>query len=414
MYIDDAKPRALKCRACDKASLSVFLDLGVQPVANALLDRDDLGGPESRYPLQLAFCRNCALVQVTYCLPAETLFGRNYPYYSSFSPAVLAHSREHALSVLAERKLSSESLVVEVASNDGYLLQNFVAHGVPVLGIDPAEGPVAAAREIGVNTEQAYFGADLARKLAAEGRRADVLFANNVIAHVDDIHDFVEGMAALLKKDGVALLEFAYLRDMIEKCEFDTIYHEHLFYHSLTALGPIFEAHGLFLNDAQRLPIHGGSLRIRLSKVEGKTERLNELLREEAALGMNALPYYLSFAARVTQKCEDIVTLMRGIRGRGARIAAYGAAAKGATLLNYANIGPDLLDYVVDRNTHKVGKYMPGVKLPIRPVDCLTEDAPDYVLVLAWNFGAEIMEQNAGFMHMGGRFIMPLPHLQVI
>jgi hypothetical protein len=260
---------------------------------------------------------------------------------------------------------------------------------------------------------EAYFGADLARTLAAEGKKADVMIANNVAAHVDRINDFIEGFAILLKDDGFARFEFAYLRDLIEKCEFDTIYHEHLFYHSIIALDSLFGRHGLYLNDAERLSIHGGSLRITVSKRPGESARLTALRQEEKQLGMGELAYYRSFSGRVEKLRQRLAALLEGERAKGARLAAYGAAAKGATLLNYMSLAPGAIEYVVDRNPHKVGKYMPGVRLPIRAVESLTEDKPDYVLILAWNFAAEIMEQNRDYVRSGGRFILPAPEPRI-
>ena len=399
----------IKCRSCLASNLDVFLDLGAQPIANALLDKEMLADSEPRFPLQLAFCQACGLVQVTETIPADVLFRHDYPYYSSFSPALLAHSRDHVRAILAEGRLDRQSLVVEVGSNDGYLLQYFVEAGVPVLGVDPAAGPVAAARERGIPTIEGFFNTRLARQLVAEGSRADVIIANNVAAHVDAINDFIAGFAILLAKNGIAQLEFAYLREMIEKCEFDTIYHEHLFYHSLTALEPLFARHGLYLNDAERLKIHGGSLRITVGRTPEKSERLKALRREEEALGMSALTYYRSFSSRTEQLRERLVSLVHKERAAGARFAAYGAAAKGATLLNYVRFEPGTIEYVVDRNPHKVGKYMPGVRLPIRAVYDLLIDRPDYVLILAWNFASEIIEQNREYVERGGRFIVPLP-----
>ena len=296
--------RLAACRSCGGSHLTTFLDLGSQPIANALIDEKHLRYSEPSFPLELAFCHDCALVQVTETIAPDVLFGHDYPYYSSVSPTLLAHSRKHVQRILSERELDADSLVVEVASNDGYLLSNFVEAGVPVLGIDPATGPVAAARERGVSTMQAYFGADLAQELAAR-QRADVMIANNVAAHVDLINDFIAGFAILLKDDGFARLEVAYLRDLIEKCEFDTIYHEHLFYHSITALEPLLSRHGLYLNDAERIDIHGGSLRITMSKKPGRSARLEELQREEATLRIGDLSYYLTFGARVEQLRQD-------------------------------------------------------------------------------------------------------------
>jgi hypothetical protein len=403
------------CRSCSGASLTTFLDLGCQPIANALLEGRQLEEPEPSFPLELAFCHDCGLVQVTETIPPDVLFGRDYPYFSSFSPALLAHSRQHVRQILAESSLGPESLIVEVASNDGYLLSNFIAAGIPVFGIDPAAGPVAAARQRGVPTLQAFFGARLARKLAAEGKRADVMIANNVAAHVDQINDFIEGFAILLKDDGFARLEVAYLRDMIEKCEFDTVYHEHLFYWSIAAMDGLLARHGLHLNDAERLPIHGGSIRLTTSKKPGQSERLKGLLAEEASVGMGDLSYYRSFAAHVEQLRQALHASVLQIRSEGARLAAYGAAAKGATLLNYMKFEDGVVEYVVDRNPQKVGKYLPGVRVPIRPVETLTLDRPDYVLVLAWNFATEIIQQNQEYARMGGQFILPVaerPSLQ--
>jgi len=396
------------CRSCSNRHLTVFLDLGRQPLANALLDERELEQVEPRFPLQLAFCHDCGLVQVTETIPPDVLFGRDYPYFSSFSPALVRHSREHVQHILQERPLGPASLVVEVGSNDGYLLKNFVAAGIPVLGIDPATGPVVSARQRGVPTLQTFFGAALARELAAEGRRADVIMANNVAAHVDGINDFIEGFAILLKDDGVARIEVAYLRDMIEKCEFDTVYHEHLFYWSISAMERLVARHGLQLNDAERLPIHGGSIRFNLSRRPGTSRRLEALLAEEAALGMADIGYYASFAARVEELRSALHESVRQIRAGGHRLAAYGAAAKGATLLNYMEFKPGVIEYVVDRNPAKVGKYLPGVKLPIRPVETLAQDKPDYVLVLAWNFAREIIGQNQDYTSAGGKFILPV------
>lgn len=400
--------RLIRCRSCSGQHLTTFLDLGSQPIANALLDEQHLRDPEPCFPLELAFCHDCSLVQVTESIEAEVLFGHDYPYYSSFSPALLAHSRDHVLGILEERTLGADNLIVEVASNDGYLLKNFVDAGVPVLGIDPASGPVTAARERGVPTMQAFFGTKLARELAAKGQQADVMIANNVAAHVDSINEFIGGFAILLKEDGFARLEVAYLRDLIERCEFDTVYHEHLFYHSITALEPLFARHGLHVNDAERLGIHGGSLRITVSKRPGRSERLVALQQEEAALGMGEIDYYQSFAGRVEQQREALNKAVQEKHLQGARLAAYGAAAKGATLLNFMRFDPGVVEYVVDRNPAKVGKYMPGVKLPIRPVDTLTRDRPDYVLILAWNFATEIIQQSHEYARLGGQFILPV------
>ena len=396
------------CRACFGTRLEIFLDLGAQPLANALLEERELDDPEPRFPLQLAFCHDCDLVQVTETIPPDVLFGRNYPYYSSFSPALLEHSREHVARILQERPLGSGSLVVEVASNDGYLLQSFVAAGIPVLGIDPAAGPVASARKRGVPTVQAFFGAEGARARAAPGPPPHLIIDKNEAPPVDTINDFIDGFEILLDDDGIARLEVAYLRDMIEKTEFDTVYHEHLFYWSILAMERLVSRHGLCLNDAERLPIHGGSIRLTLSKRRGRSKRLEALLAEEADLGMGDIAYYRSFTARVEEMRARLRDSIGQLRAGGSRLAAYGAAAKGATLLNYMKFEPGVIEYVVDRNPAKVGKYLPGVKLPIRAVETLTRDRPDYVLVLAWNFAKEIIRQNQDYASLGGKFILPV------
>ncbi len=396
-----------RCRSCASTNLTVFLDLGDQPIANALLEERQLDAVEPRFPLQLAFCGDCALVQVTETIAPDVLFGHDYPYYSSYSPALLAHSENHVSRILDERPLGASSLVVEVASNDGYLLGNFVKAGVPVLGIDPAAGPVEAALKRGIPTWQAFFGADLARDLVASGKQADVLIANNVAAHVDSINDFIEGIAIVLKDDGFARIEVAYLRDLIEKCEFDTVYHEHLFYHSVTAFEPLLRRHGLYLNDVERIAIHGGSIRLTASKHPGRSTRLEELLAEESALGMSEIYYYRSFAERAEGTRRRLREWIGRKHDDGARLAGYGAAAKGATLLNYVGFEPGTVEYVVDKNPAKVGKYMPGVKLPIRGVETLLVDRPHFLLLLAWNFAAEIMRDNREYIELGGRFILP-------
>jgi C-methyltransferase-like protein/putative zinc binding protein/methyltransferase family protein len=406
--------RLIHCRSCGSSSLHLILDLGLQPLANALVEPSNVGQPEDKFPLEVIFCESCSLVQVSETIPPEVLFGRDYPYFSSFLPELLEHSRHHALALLQTYALGRDSLVVEVASNDGYLLKNFLAAGVPVLGIDPAQGPAQAARDIGVETLQAFFGADTANQLVAEGKRADVMLANNVLAHVENINAFVAGFAILLADDGVAEFEFPYLRDLIDAGAFDTIYHEHVFYYSLRALDPLFERHGLHLNDVQRIGIHGGSLRLTVGRKPGKTSRLEAMMREEAELGMSTLQYYKGFGQRVAELRDELRGLLHGLVAKGERVAAYGAAAKGATLLNFAGIDGDVIDYVVDRNPHKVGRYMPGLRIPVRPVEALATDRPDYLLILAWNFGAEIMTQQCSFAEAGGKFILPIPRAVIV
>jgi SAM-dependent methyltransferase len=397
------------CRSCSGDDLRIILDLGSQPVANALISADELGHKEVRFPLAVAFCPACALLQVTETVPADVLYRRDYPYFSSSSPALLKHSAEHVESLIGKYELGSASFVVEVASNDGYLLRNFAARGIACLGIDPADGPVARANAIGVPTIHDFFGARCAEKLASEGKLADIVIANNVVAHVDDINDFVAGFARLLKPTGRAVFEFAYAVDMIEHCEFDTIYHEHLFYHTLHGLTPLFTRHGLYLNDVERLPIHGGSLRVTVSRTPARSEELNALFAHEAALGVDKVSFYDDFADRVRALRDSLAGLLVSEKAKGKRIACYGAAAKGATLVNYLDLGERFFEFVADANAYKQGKYMPGQHIPIRDPNQLMADQPDYVLLLVWNFAGEVMRQQATYRERGGSFIIPVP-----
>jgi SAM-dependent methyltransferase len=346
---------------------------------------------------------------VTETVPPYVLYRREYPYFSSSSPALLKHSAEHVEALVGKYQLGSSSLVVEVASNDGYLLRNFVDRKIDCLGIDPADGPVARANAIGVPTIHDFFGSRCAEKLVSDGNLADVVIANNVLAHVDDINDFVAGFARLLKPTGVAVFEFAYALDMIENCEFDTIYHEHLFYHTLHGLTPLFKRHALYLNDVERLPIHGGSLRLTVSRTPARTEELDTLLAREAALGVDKVSFYSNFADRVIALRGSLADLLVSERAKGKRIACYGAAAKGATLVNYLDLGERFFEFVADANAYKQGKYMPGQRIPIRHPDELLAEQPDYVLLLVWNFAGEVMRQQATYRERGGSFIIPVP-----
>jgi SAM-dependent methyltransferase len=401
-----------RCRSCGAPAGAPFLDLGEMPLADALVDpaHPDV---EDRFPLAVAVCGECSLVQITEEVPPERLFVENYLYYSSFSPALLEHARRHAESLVSSRGLDGRSLVVEVASNDGYLLRNFAARGIPVLGIDPAPGQAAAAEAAGIPTRREFFGPDLARELRRE-RAADVIVANNVMAHTPDPNGFVEGIARLLADDGVATIENAYVRDLVERCEFDTIYHEHFSYFSCTAVDRLMRRHGLHLVDVEHLSIHGGSLRFHVAKHAARSERVEGMLRAEAEAGVPSPAFYSAFAERVERLRGELTALLRGLRDAGASIAAYGAAAKGATLLNYAGIGTDLVDFVVDRNVHKHGLLMPGVRIPIAAPERLLADRPDYVLLLAWNFRDEILEQQRMYRAAGGRFVVPVPAPEVV
>ena len=397
------------CRSCAHIGLKPILDLGLMPLSDRLLTDSQLREPEDKYPLEVACCPECSLVQILQTVPPEKLFCEDYPYYSSFSDTLLEHSRRNVLSLIESRRLNSNSFVVELASNDGYLLKNYVDSGIPCLGIDPAEGPARAAEKIGVPTLCDFFSQELAERLVNEGRRADVIHANNVLAHVADTNGFVEGIRILLKDNGMAVIEVPYVRDLIDNCQFDTIYHEHLCYFSVTSLNRLSRRHRLFLNGVTRLSIHGGSLRLYVEPREQVGDSVRELLAQEAQTGVDQHSYYTRFSKDVESIRKSVQELLYGLKKEGKRIAAYGAAAKGAIMLNYIDAGPDLIDFVVDRNVHKQGKYMPGAHIPICDPCRLLQDMPDYVIILPWNFKDEILSQQSAFREKGGKFIIPVP-----
>jgi hypothetical protein len=404
---------ARACRSCGSTDLVEILPFGAMPIADRLVAPDD-AAEEFVAPLTLMHCNGCALCQIRETVAPRVLFGPDYPYYSSVSRALMKHFGDSARAIVARRGLGPDDLVIEAASNDGYMLRVFHEAGVPVLGIDPADGPVAAARKQGIETIHDFFTSALARRLVGEGRRASVFLANNVLAHVEDVNDFVAGVAALLTDDGMAVIEAPYLIDLVDTGAFDTIYHQHLLYLSLTALVPLFERHGLHLNDVERTWVHGGSLRLFVTREAGQSERLAGLLAEEDARGIRKAEFYRPFVERIAKMREETRAALARLRQEGARVAGYGAAAKATTLLHYFGLDRNDLDFIVDKSPWKQGLAMPVTRIPILPPTALAEARPEAVLLLAWNFADEIISENSAFLEAGGRFIVPVPQLREV
>lgn len=400
------------CRGCGATHMSSVLDLGVVPLANSLLE--DQYQPEDSFPLALFFCPDCQLVQIAETVAPERLFS-HYLYASSFSDTMLTHALTLVENLIKKYRLDSSSHIVEIASNDGYLLKNYRVHNIPVLGIEPAENIAALAQKAGVATRCAFFTAAFAKQLAYEGGMADIIHAHNVFAHVPDPNDLLEGVCTLLKPGGVCVIEAPYLCDLIDKLEFDTIYHEHFSYFCLSAVVKLAERHGLCVIDAEPVAIHGGSLRYTLAHSGAAIhQNVRVLLQQEHEKDVHLARYYQDFAQRVWQRKRELLDLLQKLKVGGARIAAYGASAKGSTLMNAFGIGADLIDFLVDRSTLKQGRFTPGNRLSILPTEALAERGPDYVLLLTWNFAHEILSQQAAYRAGGGKFIVPLPELKVI
>jgi len=405
------------CRFCGANLDHIVLDLGEQPLANSFLKESDLARAEPKFRLRVRVCDNCLLVQTDTVVPPETIFS-DYVYFSSYSNAWLAHAKAYSEAMIARFALGPQSRVVEVASNDGYLLKNFVARGIPCLGIEPAENVAEVARAAGVPTDAIFLGEETARQTAAKFGAANLVAANNVLAHVPNINDFVAGLRELLAPDGVLTIEAPHLLRLIQDVQFDTIYHEHFFYFSLAAIERVFAAHGLRAFDVERLSTHGGSLRIFAERADNRTPRgesdaLRQLRAAERDAGVQRKDYYDGFTRRVAATIESVRAFLKQAHAEAKTIVAYGAAAKGNTLLNACGATRADIAYAVDRNPHKQGLFLPGTHLPVYAPEKIAETRPDYVLILPWNLKEEIVQQLKPIAAWGGKFAVPIPELSV-
>ena len=407
----------MKCRHCAAALLLPLIDLGSSPPSNAYLTEATLRAPETWFPLRVLVCTHCWLVQTEDHAGRESLFAHDYAYFSSFATSWLAHAERYVADMVLRYGLCSSSRVAEVAANDGYLLQYVAARSIPCYGIEPTASTAAAARAKGIDIVAEFFGVELAKQLAGEDRQADLIVANNVLAHVPDINDFVAGFAVLLKPNGVATFEFPHLVRLVAENQFDTIYHEHYSYLSLTAVRGIFAANGLTVFDVEELPTHGGSLRVHACRSDGVARgvasRVNQQLEAERQAGVANEDFYADLQPRAEQAKNDLLAFLIEARRTGKKVGAYGAAAKGNTLLNFAGVRPDLLPWVADRNPAKQGKYLPGSRIPIRTEDVIRVERPDFVLVLPWNLQQEVIAQTDYIREWGGQYVIAVPYLNL-
>ena len=407
----------MNCRHCNATLTLPLIDLGFAPPSNAYLSEKQLQQPEKKYPLRVLVCQTCWLAQTEDFAQAHELFDADYAYFSSFSSTWLEHAKRYANEMSARFNLGSSSHVVEIAANDGYLLQYFKAANIPCTGVEPTASTASAARAKGIHIVQEFFGVALANTLVSQGKQADLTAANNVLAHVPDINDFVAGFTVLLKPTGVATFEFPHLMQLMALNQFDTIYHEHFSYLSLTAVQRIFAANGLTICDVEEHPTHGGSLRVFAQRSDtGKqpiSDRVAKMLRAEDAIGIQTEKYYLAFQVRAEKVKDDFVNFLADAKRQGKTVAAYGAAAKGNTLMNFAELGSDLIQYVVDKNQAKQGKFMPGSRIPIVSPEALHSQRPDYLVILPWNIADEVTQQNAALAKLGTQFVTAVPKLEI-
>ena len=406
-----------KCRFCSEGLDLTFADLGTSPLSNSFLKKFNLNKKESIFPLHAYVCRNCFLVQLEEFKSPDKIFN-DYAYFSSYSETWITHAKEYVNNIVKRFNFNHNNFVIEIASNDGYLLQNFQKKNIPCLGVEPAENVAEEAKKKGIKTLVKFFGKDTAKDISINQRKADLLLGNNVLAHVPDINNFVEGMKILLNSDGIITMEFPHLMQLIEKNQFDTIYHEHFSYLSLYTVIQIFEKYNLKIFDVDELETHGGSLRIYATHVENSIHIVNDsvkkLLEKEINFGITDISTYKNFQENIIKIKNQLLNFMIKTKNEKKKIVCYGAAAKGNTLLNYCNIGLDNIDYVVDRSLYKQGMYLPGSHIPIKPVDEIKKTKPDYVLILPWNLQKEILEQISFIRDWGGKFVIPIPEVQIL